>query len=70
MTVILVLLTFVTFLLIDHFYSRRHAVQPVLQAAKREGPPRLAPSLIGGFQVPENCASIPATHGRSARVLA
>ena len=55
MTVILVLLTFVTFLLIDHFYSRKHvAVQPVLQAAKREGLPRLAPSLIGGFQVPEN----------------
>jgi glycine cleavage system H protein len=55
MTVILVLLTFVTFLLIDHFYSRKHvAVQSALQAAKREGVPRLAPSLVGGFQVPEN----------------
>ena len=53
MTVILVLLTFVTFLLIDHFYSRRHAVAPVMQTAKREAQPRLAPSLIGGFQVPE-----------------
>src|ERR1700740_3294269 len=54
MTVLLVLLTFVTFLLIDHFHSRKQvAVQPVLETAKRVGPPRLAPSLIGGFQVPE-----------------
>ena len=53
MTVILVLLTFATFLLIDHFYSRRNAVQPVMQVAKREAQPRLAPSLVGGFQVPE-----------------
>ena len=53
MTVLLVLLTFVTFLLIDHFHSRKQVVvQPVLQAAKREVP-RLAPSLVGGFQVPE-----------------
>src|ERR1700758_5150350 len=56
MTVLLVLLTFVTFLLIDHFYSRNHAVQPVLQMApsKREAAARLEPSLVGGFQVPEN----------------
>jgi glycine cleavage system H lipoate-binding protein len=56
MTVLLVLLTFVTFLLIDHFYSRKHAVvQPVLQAKppKREFAPRLQPGLVGGFQVPE-----------------
>jgi len=55
MTVILVLLMFATFLLIDHFYSRKSVViQPALQTAKREGAPRLAPSLVGGFQVPEN----------------
>jgi glycine cleavage system H lipoate-binding protein len=55
MTVILVLFTFVTFLLIDHFYSRKHAVvQPALQMAKREPAPRLAPGLVGGFHVPEN----------------
>ena len=57
MTVILVLLTFVTFLLIDHFYSRKKVVtQPVLQVspAKRDALPRLQPSLVGGFQVPEN----------------
>src|SRR6476620_8616638 len=53
MTVLLVLLTFVTFLLIDHFHSRKQVVQPVLQVAKREEAPRLAPSLVGGFQVPE-----------------
>jgi len=54
MTVLLVLLTFVTFLLIDHFHSRKQVVvQPALQVAKREAPPRLAPSLVGGFQVPE-----------------
>src|SRR4029078_1641857 len=57
MTVILILLTFITFLLIDHFYSRKKVVaQPVLQVApaKREALPRLQPSLVGGFQVPEN----------------
>jgi len=57
MTVILVLLTFITFLLIDHFYSRKKVVaQPVLQVApaKREALPRLQPSLVGGFQVPKN----------------
>ena len=55
MTVILVLFTFVTFLLIDHFYSRKHAVvQPALQMAKRETTPRLATGLVGGFHVPEN----------------
>jgi len=53
MTVLLVLLTFVTFLLIDHFHSRKVVVQPVVQAAKHDAPPRLAPSLVGGFQVPK-----------------
>lgn len=55
MTVILVLFTFVTFLLIDHFHSRKRVViQPAMQMSKREAPPRMAPSLVGGFQVPEN----------------
>jgi glycine cleavage system H lipoate-binding protein len=41
--------------MIDHFYSRKRvAVQPALQVAPREAKPRLAPSLVGGFQVPEN----------------
>jgi len=54
-TVILVLLTFATFLLIDHFYSRKQvAVQPVTMAPKRQTQPRPVPGLVGGFQVPEN----------------
>jgi len=56
MTVLLVLFTFTTFLLIDHFRTR-HAVQPVLQVApaKHETTaPRLQPALVGGFSVPEN----------------
>jgi glycine cleavage system H lipoate-binding protein len=55
MTVILVLLTFATFLLIDHFFSRKQVVvQPVLMAARRETQARPIPGLVGGFQVPEN----------------
>lgn len=55
MTVLLVLLTFAIFLLIDYFYGRKQVVvQPALQASMRQGLPRLAPSLVGGFQVPEN----------------
>jgi glycine cleavage system H protein len=56
MTVILVLLTFVTFLLIDHFYSRKRAVLvPVLQVASGKSPvARPQPGMVGGFQVPEN----------------
>jgi glycine cleavage system H protein len=53
MTVILVLMTFATLLLIDHFYSRKHvAVAPVLTAARPQARPM--PGLVGGFQVPEN----------------
>lgn len=57
MTVLLVLLTFITFLLIDHFYSRKRIiVQPALQVApgRREMMPKPQPSLVGGFRVPEN----------------
>ncbi|MGB9083666.1 MAG: glycine cleavage system protein H, partial [Terriglobales bacterium] len=56
MTVLLVLFTFTTFLLIDHFRTR-HAVQPVLQVAPAKHDataPRLQPALVGGFSVPEN----------------
>jgi glycine cleavage system H lipoate-binding protein len=55
MTVLLVLFTFGVFLLIDHFYSRKRVIiQPALQVVKSEAQPRLAPSLVSGFQVPEN----------------
>lgn len=53
MTVILVLLTFATFLLIDHFYSQKKVVtQTVMAVAKVETRPR--PEVVSGFQVPEN----------------
>lgn len=55
MTVILVLLTFAGFLLIDYLRSRKQVVaHPVLQTASREIPARLMPSVVGGFQVPDN----------------
>jgi glycine cleavage system H lipoate-binding protein len=56
MTVLLVLFFFTTFLLIDHFRSRRAVVKPALQvaAAKQDALPRLQPALVGGFAVPDN----------------
>jgi len=55
MTVLLVLFFFVTFLLIDHYRSRRTIAQPTLQAAEMAGiKPRLQPALVAGFEVPEN----------------
>src|SRR5215472_10499264 len=55
MTVVLVLLTFVTFLLIDHFYSRKRVVlSAAVRVPKPSGAPQLAASLVGGFQVPES----------------
>jgi glycine cleavage system H protein len=56
MTVLLVLFTFASFLLIDHFRSRQTVVQPAfkLAASKHEAAPRLQPALAGGFEVPEN----------------
>jgi len=54
MTVLLVLLTFSTFLLIDHFSSRKPAaVQAAARTATRAARPQIAPSLVGGFSVPE-----------------
>jgi glycine cleavage system H lipoate-binding protein len=53
MTVVLVLLTFVAFLLIDYFFSRRAlVVQPTLREVKREA--QTTASLVGGFSVPKN----------------
>ena len=54
MTVILVLATFVAFLLIDHFFSKKSLVI----AAEHRVSPRpavaLDPALVNGFKVPEN----------------
>jgi len=54
MTVILVLLTFVAFLIIDHFVTQKSVATQPAQRSPR--PPRFrpAPSLVGGFEVPEN----------------
>jgi len=52
MAVILVLATFAIFLLIDHFYSQKKTVTQPASRAERESQPR--PTLVGGFQVPEN----------------
>ncbi len=52
MTVLLVLATFVIFLTIDHFYSKRtvRAVQPVLSAEPLRRP---QPNIVSGFLLPE-----------------
>jgi glycine cleavage system H lipoate-binding protein len=55
MTVILVLLTFALFLVIDYVrghkqLEKRPAVQPVI----REVPSHVVPAMVAGFQVPEN----------------
>ena len=57
MTVLLVLMMFAIFLTIDFFYAK--AKRPVLAVApaksKQAGTaPRLQPSLVGGFEVPDN----------------
>jgi len=55
MTVILVLSTFIVFLLIDHFFSKKTAVQIAIQpAVGRAAAAQLPSSLVGGFKVPEN----------------
>src|SRR5208283_4836610 len=56
MTVLLVLFTFASFLLIDHFRSRHAVVQPAMQVSTtpEAKAPRLQPALVGGFAVPEN----------------
>lgn len=55
MTVLLVLFTFVAFLLIDYFRTRNMVVRPAIEAsAAAEIRPRLQPALVAGFQVPEN----------------
>ena len=53
MTVLLVLSTFIVFLVIDHFYSKRMvrpAVQPIMAA---EMPRRPQPSIVSGFLLPD-----------------
>ena len=58
MTVILVLLTFIAFLLIDHFFSKPVTVSSVSAPARGEARPPV-PSLVGGFRLPENISYHP-----------
>jgi len=51
----MVLLTFAIFLAIDYVHGQMQlAKQPVLQTAPRETAPRMVPSIVSGFKVPEN----------------
>ena len=55
MTVILVLATFIVFLLIDYLYSRGRVAQPVLEYEPEPvESTRLRPSVVSGFELPEN----------------
>src|SRR5579871_6458043 len=58
MTVLLVLLMFAIFLTIDYFYAKtKHPaiqVAPAMSKSAAAATPRLAPSLVGGFAVPEH----------------
>ena len=55
MTVIMVLLTFAIFLLIDYVRSHKQiAKQPVIDRVVLEAPSHVVPAMVAGFQVPEN----------------
>jgi len=55
MTVILVLMTFALFLVIDYVRGHKQiAKQPAVQPVVREVPSHVVPAMVGGFQVPEN----------------
>ncbi|HYM76752.1 MAG TPA: glycine cleavage system protein H [Candidatus Dormibacteraeota bacterium] len=55
MTVILVLMTFAIFLLIDYVRGQKLVVkQPAVQPVLREAPSHIVPAMVAGFQVPEN----------------
>lgn len=55
MTVIMVLLTFAIFLTIDYVRGQKKlAKQPAVRSLLREVPARVVPSMVAGFQVPEN----------------
>lgn len=53
MTVILVLATFLAFILLDYLLSRRKEVQAVVAEKPRAVTPLVRPSIVEGFLVPE-----------------
>lgn len=55
MTVIMVLLTFAIFLLIDYIRGQKQlARQPAVRTVRDESMPRILPTFVAGFHVPEN----------------
>ena len=54
MTVILVLLTFTILLTVDYIYSRRLMKRSVVAPAAEPAAPRLRPTFVAGFEVPDN----------------
>lgn len=54
MTVILVLLTFAIFLLIDYVHGQKTAANQPVQAVHQKSTPRVLPAVVAGFEVPEN----------------
>jgi glycine cleavage system H protein len=54
MTVILVLATFLAFVLLDYLLSRRKAVQPVVVAASQATAPEPQPVYVEGYLVPDH----------------
>src|SRR5271165_1875550 len=54
MTVIMVLLTFAIFLLVDYARGQKQLVKQPVQQNAREVAARVVPAMVAGFQVPEN----------------
>jgi glycine cleavage system H protein len=55
MTVILIIATFALFIAIDYFRKGKPALRPVQAEAEPVRLPRLMPSYVSGFDLPENC---------------
>jgi len=54
MTVMLVILTFAVFLLIDYFRTAKQPAVELSRAIAAQEKPRLVPPVVSGFEVPEN----------------
>ena len=59
MTVLLVLATFLVFIVLDYLMNRQRAVATISAGASREVPPVAAREYVGGFLVPENLSYHP-----------
>ena len=63
MTVLLVLATFLAFVVLDYLFSRRKAVQPAVAEAARTTPPVLQPAYVKASWFRNSFATTPATVG-------